>query len=61
MLTLSKALKSGQIDLFVQQAEAAGIGPVDRAHFETVVERVTAPLPEGQTSHLPAGDCSPET
>ena len=37
----------------VQQAEADGIGPADRAQFETMVGRVTAPLPEGRTSRSP--------
>ena len=58
MLSLSEALRLGKIDEFVAQAEAEGIGPADRTQFDTVVGRVTAPLPEGQTSHLPAGDCS---
>ena len=61
MLTLSDALLNGRLDEFAAQAEAEGIGPADRAQFEKMVGRVTAPQPEGRTSHLPAGDCSPET
>ena len=60
-LSLSEAISSGRVDDFAKQAELEGIGPVDRAEFDKTVERVTAPLPEDQTSHLPAGDCSPET
>ena len=57
-ISLAVALSSGRLADFVDQAEAEGIGPADRAQFEKMVERVTAPLPEDQTSHLPAGDCS---
>ena len=55
-ISLSDALASGRLDEFVAQAESAGIGPADRAQFEKMVGRVTAPQPEDQTSHLPAGD-----
>lgn len=53
-LTLSQALAEGRLDDFVAQAEAAGIGPADRAQFDALVGRVTAPQPEGQTSRSPA-------
>ena len=53
MLTLAEALKSGRLSDFVDQAERQGLGPADRAQFEEVVGRVTAPQPEGQTSHSP--------
>lgn len=54
-LTLSDALSSGRLDQFVEQAEAEGIGPADRAQFDKMVGRVTAPRPEGQTSRSPDG------
>lgn len=60
-LTLNDALKNGRLDDFINQAEQEGVGPIDRAMFEGVLGRVIAPQPEGQTSHLPDGDCSPET
>ena len=53
MLTLSEALESGQLQEFIAQAEAHGIGPADRSQFDALVGRVTAPLPEGQTSRSP--------
>lgn len=53
-LSLAVALASGRLDDFAAQAEADGIGPADRAQFDALVERVTAPLPEGQTSRSPA-------
>ena len=59
-LSLADALASNRLADFAAQAEAQGVGPADRAQFEKMVARVTAPQPEGQTSHLPAGDCSPE-
>ena len=49
-LTLSQALAEGRLEDFVAQAEAQGIGPADRAQFEAMVGRITAPQPEGQTS-----------
>lgn len=52
-LTLSQALAEGRLQDFAAQAEADGIGPADRAQFDALVGRVTAPLPEGQTSHSP--------
>lgn len=53
-LSLANALASGRLDDFVIQAETDRVGPVDRAQFEAVLGRVTAPLPEDQTSRLPA-------
>ena len=61
MLSLADALASNRLSEFVDQAETQGIGPADRTQFDKMVERVTAPLPVDQTSHLPAGDYSPET
>ena len=52
-LTLSEALATDRLDEFVEQAEAEGIGPADRAQFEALVGRVTAPQPEDQTSRSP--------
>jgi hypothetical protein len=54
MLTLAEALTSGRLSDFVAQAEAENIGPADRAQFDAMVGRVTAPQPEGQTSRSPA-------
>ena len=53
-LSLSEALASNRLDDFVRQAEADGIGPADRTMFDALVGRVTAPLPEDQTSRSPA-------
>jgi hypothetical protein len=53
-LTLAEALERGQLDAFVNQAEAEGIGPADGSEFEAMVGRITAPQPEGQTSRSPA-------
>ncbi len=52
-LTLAEALSDGRIEDFISQAEADGIGPADRAQFDALVGRVTAPLPEGQTYRSP--------
>lgn len=50
MITLSEALANDRLDEFIAQAEAEGVGPADRAQFEALVGRVTAPQPEGRTS-----------
>ena len=60
MITLAQALEEGRLADFIAQAEAEGIGPANRAQFEKMVERITAPQPEDQTSRSPVGDCSPE-
>jgi hypothetical protein len=52
VLTLSEAQKSGRLEEFIAQQEAAAIGPVDRLKFEALVEGlIKAPQPEDQTSH----------
>jgi hypothetical protein len=53
-LTLSQAISDGRLSDFIAQAEAEGIGPADRTAFENLLGRVTAPLPEDQTSRSPA-------
>ena len=49
-ITLSEALETGRLEEFALQAEADGIGPIDRSEFEALVEHVTVPQPEDQTS-----------
>ena len=53
-LTLAQALASNRLDDFAEQADADGYGVADRAQFEALVGRITAPQPEGQTSRSPA-------
>ena len=52
-LKLNLALAENRLQDFAAQAEADGIGPADRTQFDALVGRVTAPLPEGQTSRSP--------
>lgn len=54
-ITLADALISGDLEPFIRQAEAEGIGPADRSQFDAMVGRITAPLPEDQTSRSPVG------
>jgi hypothetical protein len=54
-LTLQEALNSNRLDDFIAQAEAEGVEAANRAEFEELVGRVTAPQPEGQTSRSRAG------
>jgi hypothetical protein len=60
MLTLSEALKTGQIAEFVKQEEARGIGPADRKKLERAIKQVaTTPLKRsGRTSRSPSRDGS---
>lgn len=51
-LTLAEALEQDRLDEFAAQAEAQGIGPADRAQFDELLGRVTAPQPKSQTSRL---------
>jgi hypothetical protein len=57
-LTLAEALATDRISDFVEQAEAEGVGPADRSQFDSLVKRVTAPQPEGQTSRSHGGGAS---
>lgn len=54
-LSLAEAIAGDRLEEFVTQAEAQGIGPADRPMFDTLVGRITAPQPEGQTSHSRGG------
>lgn len=49
-LSLSEALATNRLHDFIAKAEAEGIGPADRAQFDALMGRVTAPQPEDQTS-----------
>jgi hypothetical protein len=60
-LSLADALASGRLSDFVAQAEANQIGPADRAQFDKMVGRVTAPLPEGRTSIYPLAIVRPKS
>lgn len=51
-LSLAQALASNRLSDFAAEAEAEGIGPADRAQFDAMVGRVTAPQPKDQTSRL---------
>jgi hypothetical protein len=39
MLTLADAIKSGRLQDFIAEQEAAGLGPIDRAEFDGAVAR----------------------
>jgi hypothetical protein len=52
MLTLSEALKTGQLRKFVAQEEARGVGPASRRKLYAAIKRLaTTPLKsKGRTS-----------
>ncbi|MEZ5982891.1 MAG: hypothetical protein R3C54_11355 [Parvularculaceae bacterium] len=57
MLTLSAALQKDQLEKFIAQEEARGVGPAPLKEFERLAEAVIkAPQPEGRTSRSPDGD-----
>lgn len=52
-ITLAEAISTGRLDDFANQAEAEGVGPINRAEFEAILGRVIEPLQEDQTSRSP--------
>ena len=62
MLTLSEAIKTWRLQDFIDQEEARGVGPVDRAELDNALSKVIkAPRSKDQTSHSPSRDGSTET
>ena len=62
MLTLSKAKESGRLQEFIAQEEARGVGPINRAEFESLIGgAVKAPRSKRRTSHSSSGDGSSGT
>jgi hypothetical protein len=56
MLSLSEAIKKGQLDQFVAEQEAAGVGPIDRSEFDGAISRVIkAQQSIGRTSRSASG------
>jgi hypothetical protein len=52
VLTLSEAQKSGRLEEFIAQQEAAAIGPVEIDDFRALAEAlIKAPAPKDRTSH----------
>ena len=53
MLTLTKALETGQLRKFIAQEEARGIGPANRKDVEAAIKTLatTPTQSEDQTSH----------
>jgi hypothetical protein len=52
VLTLAEAQKSGRLEEFIAEQEAAGLSPVDRAEFDNLLSVVmSARPPKDQTSH----------
>jgi hypothetical protein len=52
-ISLADALASGDLEPFIRQAEASGLGPAVRTQFDALLGAVTAPPQEGQTSRSP--------
>ena len=62
MLTLSEAVKAGQLQEFIAQEEARGIGPIDRAEFDALLAKsVKEPRSKDRTSRSSSGGGSTET
>lgn len=59
-LTLADALASNDLESFIRQAEAEGVGPGDPGEFERrIAATVKAPPPEDRTSRSGARGGSP--
>lgn len=51
-ISLSEALEAGELDKFIEQAEADGVGPAEEAELEARLgQLIKAPRPKDQTSH----------
>ena len=58
-LSLKKALETGRLGEFVDQAEAEEIGPISEAEFDEALRRVaTRPRSEDRTSRSASRDGS---
>lgn len=55
-MTLATAIAQGKLGEFVEQAEVEGIGPANRAQFDSLLGAITATRQEGQTSRSRARD-----
>jgi hypothetical protein len=54
MLTLAKALETGQLRKFIAQEEARGIGPANRKDVETAIKTLaTTPTQSGDQTLRP--------
>lgn len=61
MLTLNEALKTGRLEDFIRQQEAAEIGPVDEAAFLTAASKIIKHEPKSdRTSRSASRDGSTE-
>jgi hypothetical protein len=62
MLTLTKALETGQLREFIKQEETRGIGPANRKDVEAAIKTLatTPTRSEDRTSHSPSRDGSTE-
>ena len=62
MLSLKDAIAQGRLGDFVNQAEAAGVGPANEADVEAALERlIRQPRSEDRTSRSPSDDGSSGT
>jgi hypothetical protein len=59
MLTLSEATKTGQLQQFIDQEEARGIGPINRAKLDRCIQiLIRAKQSKDQTSRSSCVDSS---
>ncbi len=56
MMTLAEAVKTGRLQEFIAEQEAAAVGPIDRAEFDGAVAKIIkATRLEDQTSRSASG------
>ena len=60
MITLQEALKSGRLSDFIDQEEARGVGPIDRAAFDDLLRKAATKeqRSKDRTSRSSSGDGS---
>jgi hypothetical protein len=56
MMTLAEAVKTGRLQEFIAEQEAAAIGPIDRSKFDALsTALIKAPPPKDRTSRSASG------
>ena len=62
MVSLQEAIKAGRLAEFIEQEEARGVGPIDRAEFDGAVAKIIkSQQSEDRTSRSASGENSSGT
>lgn len=59
-ISLKKAIRSGQLERFIQQEEKRGVPAADSSEFDGALRKIIRPRSKGQTSRSASRDGSTE-